>query len=51
MKWGKCRLGSLKVDGKTFARDVILDRGVLRKRKKKPSRAFQLEVQGIINRD
>src|SRR6516165_5142677 len=41
MKWGKCRFGSLKVDGKTFTKDVILDWGVLRKRKKKPSRAFR----------
>jgi hypothetical protein len=41
MKWGKCRFGSLKVDGKTFTKDVILDQGVLRKRKKKPSRAFR----------
>jgi len=41
MKWGKCRWGSLKVEGKTFTKDVILDRGVLRKRKKKPSRAFR----------
>jgi hypothetical protein len=39
MKWGKCRWGSLKVGGKTFTKDVILDRGVLRKRKKKPSRS------------
>jgi hypothetical protein len=41
MKWGKYRFGSLKVDGKTFTKDVILDQGVLRKRKKKPSRAFR----------
>jgi hypothetical protein len=41
MKWGKSRWGSLKVDGKTFTKDVILDRGVLRKRKKKPSRVFR----------
>lgn len=41
MKWSKCRWGSLKVDGQTFTKDVILDRGVLRKRKKKPSRAFR----------
>src|SRR5262245_6427799 len=41
MKWGKCRWGSLKVDGKRFTKDVILDQGGLRKRKKKPSRAFR----------
>jgi len=41
MKWGKCRFGALKVDGETVTKDVILDRGVLRKRKKKSSRAFR----------
>jgi hypothetical protein len=41
MKWGKCRWGSLKIDGQTFTKDVILDQGVLRKRKKKPSRPFR----------
>jgi hypothetical protein len=41
MKWGKCRLGSLKIDGKTFTKDVILDQGMIRKRKKKPSRVFR----------
>ena len=41
MKWGKCRFGSLKVNGKTYTKDLILDQGVLRKRKKKPSRAFR----------
>jgi hypothetical protein len=41
MKWGKCRFGSLKIDGEKYAKDVILDRGVVRKRKKKPSREFR----------
>ena len=41
MKWGKCRWSSLKIDGQTFTKDVILDQGVLRKRKKKPSREFR----------
>ena len=41
MKWGKCRFGSLKVEGEKFTRDVVLDRGVVRKRKKKPSRPFR----------
>ncbi len=43
MKWGKCRYGSLKIDGERYRKDVILDRGELRKRKKKPSRAFREE--------
>ena len=41
MKWGKCRFGSLKIDGEKYTRDVILDQGEVRKRKKKPSREFQ----------
>ncbi len=41
MKWGKYRFGSLKIDGDKYTKDVVLDRGVLRKRKKKPSRPFR----------
>jgi hypothetical protein len=41
MKWGKCRSGRLKVDGKKYTTDVVLDRGELRKREKKPSRPFR----------
>ena len=41
MKWGKYRFGRLRVDGEAFTKDVVLDRGVLRKRKKKPSREFR----------
>jgi hypothetical protein len=41
MKWGKCRYGSLKIDGNKYRKDVVIDRGALRKRKKKPSRPFR----------
>ena len=41
MKWGKCRFGSLKIDGEKYTKDVILDQGKVRKRKKKPSREFR----------
>lgn len=41
MKWGKCRHGFVKVDGSKYKSDVVLDRGALRKRKKKPSREFR----------
>ena len=41
MKWGKCRFGSLKIDGERYTKDVILDGGVIRKRKKKPSREYR----------
>ncbi|MGE5754842.1 MAG: MTH938/NDUFAF3 family protein [Planctomycetaceae bacterium] len=41
MKWGKYRFGSIKIDGKTYEKDLVLDRGGLRQRKKKPSRAYR----------
>jgi hypothetical protein len=41
MKWGKCRFGSLKIDGEKHTSDLILDQGKVRKRKKKPSREFR----------
>jgi hypothetical protein len=41
MKWGKPRVGKLKVAGEKFTKDVVLDRGALRKRRKKPSREFR----------
>jgi hypothetical protein len=41
MKWGPCSFGSLEIDGKEHTKDVVLDRGTLRKRKKKLSRPFR----------
>jgi hypothetical protein len=41
MRWGKCRFGSLKIEGDEYTKDVVLDRGRLRKRKKGPSRRFR----------
>jgi hypothetical protein len=41
MKWGKCRFGSLKLDGEKYTRDVVLAGGAVRKRKKKPSREYR----------
>jgi hypothetical protein len=41
MRWGKCCFGSLKIDGDEYTKDVVLDGGRLRKRKKKPSRQFR----------
>ena len=41
MKLGKCRYGSLKIDGERYKRDVVLERGEIRKREKKPSRQFR----------
>ena len=33
--------GSIQIDGKTYDYDVVLDRGVIRKRHKKPSRQLR----------
>jgi hypothetical protein len=41
MKWGQCRFGSIEIDGEQHTKDVILDRGKLRKRQKKLSRSFR----------
>jgi hypothetical protein len=41
MKWGKPSFGKLKVGGEKYRKDVVLDRGAVRKRKKKPSREFR----------
>jgi hypothetical protein len=41
MKWGRYSFGSLDIDGEIHIRDVVLDRGRLRKRKEKVSRAFR----------
>jgi hypothetical protein len=41
MKWGKCRFGALKIDGHKYTKDIVLDRGEVRRRRKKPSREFR----------
>jgi hypothetical protein len=41
MRWGKCKVGSLKIDGEKYTKDIILDCGELRRRKKKPSQEFR----------
>ena len=33
--------GSIRVDGVTYSHDVVIDRGQIRKRRKKPSRNFR----------
>jgi hypothetical protein len=35
--------GSICIDGKTYEHDVVIDRGEIRKRKKKPSKKFRDE--------
>jgi hypothetical protein len=41
MKVGKCKLGSLKINGEKYTKDVVVDRGEVRRRRKKPSRPFR----------
>ena len=33
--------GSIRIDGVTYAHDVVIDRGHIRKRRKKPSKKFR----------
>jgi hypothetical protein len=41
MRFGKLRFGSITIDGRLYTCDVIIDRGEVRKRKKKPSKKFR----------
>ncbi len=41
MRFDKFSFGSLQIDGDTYAHDVLIDRGEIRKRKKKPSKKFR----------
>ena len=43
MRFGRLRFGSIEIDGVTYAHDVVIDRGRVRKRKKKPSQKFREE--------
>ena len=43
MRFGKLHFGSLMIDGATYTRDVVIDRGSVSKRKKKPSKKFRAE--------
>ena len=41
MDFGKFRFGSIAINGVTYEHDVVIDRGKIRKRKKKPSKRFR----------
>src|SRR5215469_17697627 len=41
MRFGKLHFGSITINGITYTHDVIIDRGSVGKRKKKPSRKFR----------
>ena len=41
MKFGDFSFGAITIDGTVHERDVVIDRGKIRKRKKKPSKQFR----------
>src|SRR6266851_5376509 len=41
MHFEKFSFGSIRIDGTTYEHDVVIDRGEIRKRKKKPSKKFR----------
>ena len=41
MRFQKYSFGSIRIDGITYEHDVVIDRGNVRKRKKKPSKEFR----------
>ena len=41
MRFQSFSFGSLQIDGTTYEHDVVIDRGEVRKREKKPSRRFR----------
>ena len=41
MRFEKFSFGALRIDGVTYERDVVIDRGHIRLRKKKPSQRFR----------
>ena len=41
MRVQKFSFGSIRIDGVTYEHDVVIDRGNVRKRKKKPSKKFR----------
>ena len=43
MRFEAFSFGSICIDGTTYAYDVVIDRGRIRKRKKKPSKQFRGE--------
>jgi hypothetical protein len=43
MSFQNFSFGSIRIDGTTYEHDVVIDRGEVRKRKKKPSKKFRGE--------
>ena len=44
MRFQGFTLGSVRIDGITYEHDVVIDRGQVSKRKKKPSKKFRAEI-------
>ena len=43
MDFGRFQFGSIKIDGVSYKHDEVIDRGKIRKRRKKPSKRFREE--------
>jgi hypothetical protein len=43
MRFEKFSFGSIRINGVTYEHDVVIDRGQVRKRKKKPSKKYREE--------
>ena len=43
MQLDRFRFGSIRIDGQLYEHDVVIDRGDVRKRKKKPSKQFRAD--------
>jgi len=41
MRFENFSFGSIRIDGTTYDHDIVIDRGEVRKRKKKPSKTFR----------
>ena len=41
MRFGRFKFGSIQIDGVTYEYDVVIDRGEIRKRKKKASKQYR----------
>lgn len=41
MHFGSFSFGSIRIDGTDYEHDIVIDRGEIRKRKKKPSKNFR----------
>jgi hypothetical protein len=41
MRFDRFSFGSIRIDSRTHEHDVVIDRGEIRKRKKKPSKKFR----------